>query len=67
MDTLREVVRKYLEANGITVKFFADFIGCRSSQCSLWLSGKRRLNSEQIKKVHEFLTGDFLKSVNEIM
>lgn len=67
MGTLNEVVRKYLDANGIIIGHFADYIGCEKSKCSRWLKGERKLNSEQIKKTHEFLTGAFLKSVDEVI
>lgn len=61
------VVRKYLNANGIRVGYFADYIGCDRTRCSRWLKGESRLRKIQIKKVHEFLEGEFLKSVEDIM
>ena len=67
METLNQVVKKYLEENGIMLKYFAEYIGCSQSRCSLWISGQNKLNSEQIRKIHEFLQGNFLKSVDEIM
>lgn len=67
MDTLNKIVEKYLDMNGIMIKFFADYIGCEQTKCSRWLKGERKLNSEQIRKTHEFLTGNFLKSVQDII
>lgn len=67
VNTLSEVVKKYLDGNGIMVKHFADYIGCELTKCSKWFKGERKLNSEQIRKTHEFLQGNFLKSVDEIM
>lgn len=67
METLSQVVKKYLDANGITDRFFADYIGCNKTKCSLWFKGERKLNSEQIRKTHDFLAGKYLKSVDEIM
>lgn len=67
MASLNEIVAKYIDANGIKINCFADYIGCELTKCSRWLKGERRLNSEQIKKTHEFLQGKFLKSVDEIM
>lgn len=67
MDTLNEIVAKYIDANGIKINRFSDYIGCELTKCSRWLKGERRLNSEQIKKTHEFLQGKFLKSIDEIM
>lgn len=67
MDTLNQLVDIYLQKNGISCKFFADYIGCEYTKCNKWLKGERKLNSEQIMKTHEFLKGNFLKSVNELM
>ncbi|MXP76235.1 hypothetical protein GN277_12775 [Lachnospiraceae bacterium WCA-9-b2] len=67
METLSQVVQKYLEANGIEDRFFADFIGCGRTKCSLWFKGKKRLTPEQLRKTHEFLAGKHLKSLDEIM
>lgn len=67
METLSQVVQKYLEANGIEYRFFADFIGCGRTKCSLWFKGKKRLTPEQLRKTHEFLAGKHLKSLDEIM
>lgn len=67
MDTLNEVVKRYLDKNGIMFKYFADYIGCENTKCSRWLKGESKLNSEQIRKTHEFLQGKFLKSVDEII
>lgn len=67
METLSQVVQKYLLANGIEAKFFADYIGCGRTKCSLWFKGQKRLNPEQLRKTHEFLAGNHLKSLDEIM
>ena len=67
MDTLNIITRKYLETNGIRVGHFADYIGCEQSRCSRWLGGEGKLRSIHIKKVHEFLAGKFLKSVDDII
>ena len=67
MNTLSEVVKKYLDVNGITVTRFADYIGCELTKCSRWFKGERKLNPEQIRKTHEFLDGKFLKTVDEII
>ena len=67
MQTLNEVVNIYLKTNGINCRVFADYIGCEYKKCNRWLNGERKLNSEQIRKTHEFLDGNFLKSVREIM
>ena len=45
MNTLNQIVRKYLDENGISDKFFENYIGCSQSMCSKWLKGERKLNS----------------------
>lgn len=67
MESLNQITNKYLEENGISCKYFANYIQCEYTKCTKWLKGERRLNSSQIKKVHEFLQGKFLKTVDEIM
>ena len=67
METLNQVVDLYLQKNGITAKYFAEYIGCEYTKCVKWLKGERKLNTNQIKKTHEFLQGNFLKSVDEIL
>ena len=67
MDTLNKLVRRYLDENGISDKFFQEYIGCSQPMCSKWFKGERKLNKEQIKKTHEFLSGKHIKSVEDIM
>ena len=67
MDTLNQIVRKYLDENGISDKFFENYIGCSQSMCSKWLKRERKLNSEQIRKTHEFLSGKHIKTVEDIL
>lgn len=67
MDTLNIVAKKYLKTNGIRVNYFADYIGCEQSRCSRWLNGEGKLKPIHIKKVHEFIEGKFLKSVDQII
>lgn len=67
METLSQVVKKYLEANGLTDKFFANYIGCGKSKCSTWFKRECKLNPEQLRKTHEFLAGKYIKTVDEIM
>ena len=67
MNTLNQIVRKYLDENGISDKFFEEYIGCSQPMCSKWLKGERKLNKEQLKKVHEFLKGKHIKTVEDIL
>lgn len=67
MNTLNKIVRKYLDENGISDKFFEKYIGCSQSVCSKWFKGERKLNEEQLRKTHEFLSGGHIKKVEDIM
>lgn len=64
---LNKVVAEYLRANGIRKDFFSNYIGCDPSTCTRWLNGERKLNTEQLKKVHEFLAGKHIKPVAQIV
>lgn len=64
---LNQIVKKYLSSNGIKNEFFASYIGCDASRCSRWLKGEQKLNQEQLKRAHEFLTGRHIKTVEEVM
>ena len=68
MGNLNQLVSKYLNENGITSKFFANYIGCEYTKCSRWLNENGgKLNSDQMKKVHDFLSGKHHKAVEEII
>lgn len=67
MDTLNQVTNKYLEENGITIRFFAEYINCEYTRCAKWLKGERNLSPKQIERTHIFLSGKFLKSVDQIL
>ncbi len=67
MAKLNVIARKYLDANGISVVHFANCIGCDRTRCSHWLSGKEKLSAGHIKKVHDFLAGQYIKTVDQLM
>ena len=67
MDTLSNIVRKYLTENGISDKFFERYIGCPQSTCSNWFSHKANLTPEQLEKTHEFLKGKHVKTIEEVL
>ncbi len=67
MEKLNEIVRCYLTENGIRNDFFADYIGCDHPKCTRWLQGKCKLNTEQVKRVHEFLAGNHIKKVEDVV
>lgn len=65
--TLNQVVEEYLNSNGIKKEYFASYIGCGLSKCTMWFKGERKLNTEQLQKTHEFLSGKNIKTVEDIM
>lgn len=67
MQTLNEIAQRYLEENGIKHKHFANYIGVDYAKCTRWLKGEKNLNPAQIQKTHEFLSGKFLKTVDEVI
>lgn len=68
MEKLNQIVKLYLKENGIKMNFFASYIGCEYGTCVKWLRGtQRRLSKEQIHKVHSFLNGDHIKTMDQIV
>lgn len=67
MDSLNVIVKEFLKENGISVKHFAKCIGADYTVCCKWIDGKRNLNAEKLKKVHKFLQGEYMKSVEELV
>ena len=39
--TLNQVVEEYLNSNGIKKEYFASYIGCGLSKCTMWFKGER--------------------------
>ena len=64
---LYEVVNKYLKANGIKCKRFAEYIGCEYVKATKWLNGKEFLTKEQLQKARDFLDGKYLITVDDIL
>lgn len=67
MNSLNKIAEEYLKQNGISVKHFAECIGAGYTTVVRWLDGTRNLNVGQIKRVHKFLNGEYVKTVKEIM
>lgn len=65
---LNEIVTKYLEANGISKKYFAESIGCDLATAYKWLGGEiKTMPSDKLKKIHSFLNGEYYKSIEKVM
>ena len=58
MNDLHVIAKAYLDANGIKINYFADWIDCGRTQVSRWLHGERRLPEKYFCKVRAFLSGD---------
>lgn len=54
---LQTRVKEHLVSNGIKKKYLASLLGIYPTQLSQWLSGNYTLNSSQIKRVEDFLSG----------
>lgn len=68
MDKLNEIAKLYLHENGITISFFAKYIGTPYDSAAKWLNGKiKKLSYEQNQKVHDFLNGEHLRPIEKIM
>lgn len=65
---LNEIVKKYLEANGISKKYFSECIGCDTAVTYKWLNGEiKTLPGEKLRKIHSFLNGECYKSIEKVL
>ena len=64
---LNVLTRKYLDANGIHYRYFSECIGVEYTTCLKWFSGKRKMNAEKLRKVHDFLNGKYAKSIEQVI
>lgn len=62
-----EKYRDKVSAANMIDAYFASYIGCGLSKCTMWFKGERKLNTEQLQKTHEFLSGKHIKTVEDIM
>ena len=61
---LNEIVTRYLEANGISKKYFSECIGCDLAVTYKWLNGEiKTLPADKLKKIHSFLNGELYKAL----
>lgn len=65
--SLNELVVKYLKENGMTSAFFCRYIGENKTTVSLWLHGKGNIGKEILPKIHEFLSGKHLRTLEDII
>lgn len=56
--SLQEQVKAYLAENGIKKKHLAKILEMYPTQLSQWLAGNYTLNSFQLKRVDDFLSGN---------
>lgn len=68
-EKLQDYVRKYLDVNGLQVKFYADCIGCNRQRASRWLSGAYgfHISPNMKRKTHDFINGKYHKTICDIL
>lgn len=64
---IKQLVTLYLERNDLTVSFMARRTGIAPSLLWMWLHNQRELSKSNLKKVKEFLNGNFLVSASKII
>ena len=64
-ETLNELVKMYLEKNGMRVRFFAEYIDEEYTATQKWLKGQYNFRPDVIKRIHRFLTESH-KSIENI-
>ena len=65
---LKDVLQKYIKANDLPLTFVARRTGIAQPNLYRWIHEKDfRLSANSIKKIKEFLNGDFIKSVEEVL
>ncbi len=67
MNNLNLIVEKYLHANGVSIKFFAQWIGVDRSTAQKWIKGERSMPKDKIERVWKFLNGEFLTTFDQIV
>ena len=67
MKNLNDICRAYLENNGISQTFCAEWCGCERSRFQKWLSGQRPIDKEIEKNVLLFLRGDYLVTLDDLV
>lgn len=64
---LREVLRIFLDQNDLTAAFVARKIGISASSLCRWMKYERELPTEVLIKLKNFMSGDFLIGIKEII
>ena len=64
---LREIADAYLEYNGLTRSYMSRVTHIPDSTLRDWLDGKVNISQGNLRKVKEFLKGNFLLDVETIV
>ena len=64
---IKQLTTLYLERNDLTISFMARKTGIASSLLWKWLHNQRDLSTKNLRKVKEFLNGNFLISATQII
>ena len=66
-ERLRNIFNKYLELNDLTISFASRCCKIPWTTISCWANGQRELSDKNIRKIENFLKGNFLISVDDII
>lgn len=64
---LRDLTKRFLQKNDLTVAFMARKVGISHTSLSRWLNGERTLASDTIQDIKCFLNGDFVQGMGELL
>ena len=64
---LREIVSLYLKNNHLSVSYLARYLNYDKSAICKWLKGEKKLPAYLIYSIKQFLQGDFLQPVDNIL
>lgn len=65
--SLRDIFNEFREINGLTVAYITRRTGIPWTTLGEWACGKRSISRSNEKKIREFLSGNFLVTVDEVI
>lgn len=64
---LREVTKKYLHYNNLTVAYMARVTKISETSLRMWLNFERKINQRSIAKIKDFLAGKYFIDADTIV
>ena len=64
---LVDVFKTYLDINGLSLSYAARCCKIPRTSLAEWAKGQRCLTAENVRKVEQFLKGDFLINIDTIV